>query len=247
MVRKLVIIPTYDERENVLDMVDAVLDQGADIDLLIVDDASPDGTAEVVRERMASAGDRLHLLERRGKLGLGTAYIAGFRFALDHGYDLVCEMDCDFSHDPNDLNRLFDACTDGADVAIGSRYVRGGGFRDWPLHRSILSTGASLYVQLVTWMGVRDATAGFVCYRRSVLETLDLDAIHFIGYAFQIEMKLKAKANGFTLREVPIVFRDRTRGTSKMSKGIISEAIFGVLKLQWQRMTRRDFGRRTNG
>jgi dolichol-phosphate mannosyltransferase len=203
--------------------------------LLIVDDGSPDGTAELVRGLQEEFPTALHLLERQGKLGLGTAYIAGFRWGLEHGYEYIFEMDADFSHNPKDLLRLYAACKEGgADVAVGSRYVPGGQLADWPADRVILSKGASLYVRLITWMPVMDPTAGFICYHRKVLETIDLSKIRAIGYAFQIEMKYAARCLGFTITEVPITFTDRVEGTSKMSSGIIKEAILGVLRMRWR-------------
>lgn len=202
--------------------------------LLIVDDGSPDGTADLVRDMQALFPDRIFLLERAGKQGLGTAYIAGFRWALEHGYDYIYEMDADFSHNPADLERLYEACAHGgADVAVGSRYTRGGKVKNWPWERIFLSYGASLYVRFITWMPVKDPTAGFKCYRRKVLETIDLDKIHFVGYAFQIEMKFAAYTLGFKIAEVPITFVDRVEGVSKMSGKIVKEAILGVLQMRW--------------
>jgi len=233
MKEHLVIVPTYNEIENIDRIMDAVLDLSTETDLLIVDDHSPDGTGERVKARQAGSGGRLHLLERRGKLGLGTAYIAGFKWALNKGYSYICEMDADFSHDPNDLPRLFEACNSGnADVAIGSRYISGVNVVNWPMSRVLISYFASVYVRLITRMKVRDATAGFVCYRSEVLETINLDKIRFKGYAFQIEMKFKAWKYGFKLVELPIIFTDRTEGTSKMSGRIVSEAIFGVVGMR---------------
>lgn len=205
-----------------------------DFDVLVVDDNSPDDTAYIVKDLQKKWPDRLFLLKRAGKLGLGTAYIEGFRYGLDHGYDLVYEMDADFSHNPADLLRLQKACMDGADLAIGSRYVPGGGFKDWPKNRIFISKGGSLYVQLITKMPVKDPTAGFICYRSKVLRSILLDKIEFMGYGFQIEMKYVAWKLGFTIREVPIVFEDRKQGTSKMHIGIIKEAIWGVLKLRFR-------------
>ncbi len=201
--------------------------------VLVVDDNSPDGTAAIVRELQTEHAGRLHLLERKGKLGLGTAYIAGFKWAIERKYDLVFEMDADFSHDPNDLIRLSEACTTGgADMAVGSRYVKGGHVRDWSWDRILMSFSASLYVRTVLWLGVRDTTAGFVCYKRHVLEALPLDEIKFIGYAFQIEMKYRVKLKGFKIKEVPITFVDRVKGRSKMSMNIFNEAFVGVLKMR---------------
>jgi dolichol-phosphate mannosyltransferase len=241
----LVIIPTYNERENIEAMVRAVFAQPEPLHLLIVDDASPDGTADIVRTLQRSEFPaRLHLLERRGKLGLGTAYIAGFRWGLDRGYDYFFEMDADFSHSPHDLPRLLAKCRDeDADVAVGSRYVRGGRVADWPWDRIFLSTGASFYTRLILWMPVYDPTAGFICYRRAVLEAIDLARIRFIGYAFQIEMKYAAYSLGFKVREVPITFKDREKGVSKMSLKIIREAILGVLQIKWQGWTK-GYGRK---
>ncbi|MEZ4990308.1 MAG: polyprenol monophosphomannose synthase [Saprospiraceae bacterium] len=235
MADSLVIIPTYNERENIVRMIRTVMGLEKDFHLLIVDDGSPDGTAELIKSLQAEFPAALHLLEREGKLGLGTAYIAGFRWGLQHGYEYIFEMDADFSHNPNDLLRLYAACKDGgADVAVGSRYVRGGQLADWPADRVFLSKGASLYVRLITWMPVMDPTAGFICYHRKVLETIDLDKIRAIGYAFQIEMKYAARCLGFNIAEVPITFTDRVEGTSKMSSGIIKEAILGVLRMRWR-------------
>ena len=228
----LVIIPTYNERENIVRMIETVMGLEVDLDVLIVDDGSPDGTAELVRTQQAVYPDRIHLLERAGKQGLGTAYIAGFHWGLERTYDYIFEMDCDFSHRPQDLIRLREALVNGADVAVGSRYVRGGGVENWPADRLILSRGASIYTRLITWMPVMDPTAGFVGYRRRVLETIDLDKIRFIGYAFQIEMKFSAWRKGFRIEEVPITFTDRIEGVSKMSKGIIKEAVFGVVQMR---------------
>jgi len=232
--RKIVIIPTYNEKENVGHIVEAVRSLPEKFDILFVDDGSPDGTGTLIKE-MQKKYDNIHLIERSGKLGLGTAYIAGFRYCISKAYDLICEMDADFSHNPNDLVRLVRACeNDIYDVAIGSRYVRGGGVRNWGLNRKILSYGASLYVRFITFMNIKDPTAGFVCYKREVLERLDLNKIKFIGYAFQIEMKFAAWSNGFRLKEVPIVFIDRVAGKSKMNSSIIGEAVFGVLKMKWE-------------
>ncbi len=231
---KLVIIPTYNESENIAGIIDAVMKVSPDFHILVIDDGSPDGTPNLVRESMHRHGtDKIHLVERVGKLGLGTAYIHGFKWAIERQYEFICEMDADFSHDPADLDRLVAACHSGADVAVGSRYVKGGSIENWPLDRHIYSRGGSLYTRLITFMPVKDATAGFVCYKRRVLETINLDAIRFVGYAFQIEMKYAAWKLGFTIVEIPIVFRDRTRGTSKMNKGIIKEGVIGVLKIQY--------------
>lgn len=233
--RRLIIIPTYNEKENVVKMIRRVMAMPMGFDLLIVDDGSPDGTAALVKAEQATYGERLHLLERAGKLGLGTAYIAGFKYALERGYDRIFEMDCDFSHNPDDLPRL-DAMLDERDVAIGSRYSRGVNVVNWPLGRLLMSYFASKYVRIVTRMPVCDATAGFVGYRREVLETIDLDAVQMIGYGFQIEMKYSAWRLGFNVGEVSIIFVDREEGTSKMSSGIFGEAFFGVLKMPFRRI-----------
>jgi dolichol-phosphate mannosyltransferase len=232
----IVIIPTYNERENVQLIIEAVLALPREVDILIVDDNSPDGTATIVEElqtKINTGTTRLHLLKRAGKQGLGTAYIAGFKYALEKGYAFILEMDADFSHDPKDLIRLIDACeTESNDMAIGSRYVTGVNVVNWPMGRVLLSWFASWYVRLITSMPVYDTTAGFICYRRKVLETIPLDKIKFVGYAFQIELKFKAWKYGFKLKEVPIIFTERTRGQSKMSAGIFKEAFFGVLQLE---------------
>ena len=233
--RRLIIIPTYNEKENVVKMIRRVMAMPMGFDLLIVDDGSPDGTASLVKAEQATYGERLLLLERSGKLGLGTAYIAGFKYALERGYDRIFEMDCDFSHNPDDLPRL-DAMLDERDVAIGSRYSRGVNVVNWPLGRLLMSYFASKYVRIVTRMPVCDATAGFVGYRREVLETIDLDAVQMIGYGFQIEMKYSAWRLGFNVGEVSIIFVDREEGTSKMSSGIFGEAFFGVLKMPFRRI-----------
>lgn len=236
--RRLVIIPTYNERENIVPMIDKVMSLQPSFDLLIVDDGSPDGTAQLVREAQTTYGDRLHLIERSGKLGLGTAYIAGFRYALAEGYDRLFEMDCDFSHNPDDLAAL-DALLDSRDVAIGSRYSRGVNVVNWPMGRLLMSYFASKYVRFVTRMPVCDATAGFVGYRREVLEAIDLDAVKMNGYGFQIELKYTAWKLGFRIAEHSIIFIDREAGTSKMSSGIFGEAFFGVLRLPWRKIRRR--------
>lgn len=215
-------------------MIETVFGLEKSFHILIVDDGSPDGTADLVREAQERYPGQLHMLERSGKQGLGTAYIAGFRWGLEHGYDFLFEMDADFSHNPKDLVRLYRACAEqGGDVAIGSRYVKGGKVENWPWDRIFLSYGASWYVRLITWMNVKDPTAGFKCYRRQVLETIDLDKIRFVGYAFQIEMKFAAYTLGFKIKEVPITFVDRVEGVSKMSGHIIQEAVLGVLKMRW--------------
>lgn len=234
--RRLVIIPTYNEKENIAAMIDKVFSLPEAFELLIIDDGSPDGTAAIVRERQREFPAALHLIERAGKLGLGTAYLTGFRWGLEHGFDYMCEMDCDFSHDPDDLVRLFAAAAAGADVVVGSRYVRGVNVVNWPMSRLLISYFASKYVRTVTRMPVCDATAGFVCYSRRALETIDLDRIRMKGYGFQIEMKYTAWRLGLTLREESIVFVDRREGTSKMSGGIFGEAFFGVMRLPWRKI-----------
>jgi len=236
--KSIVIIPTYNEVENVEDIINAVFALSQPLDVLIVDDNSPDGTAavvEILQLHINTNETRLHLLKREGKHGLGTAYLAGFRYALDKGYSYILEMDADFSHDPKDLVRLIHACeADGNDMSIGSRYVTGVNVVNWPIGRVLLSWFASWYVRLITGIPVYDTTAGFICYRRKVLETLPLEDIKFIGYAFQIEMKFKVWKYGFKIKEVPIIFTERTRGKSKMSKGIFKEAFLGVLQLEIQ-------------
>ena len=235
MSQSLVIIPTYNEIENVSKMIETVVNLPVEIDILVVDDGSPDGTAEEVKRLQKQYQDQLFLKERPGKLGLGTAYIAGFKWGLERGYEFIFEMDCDFSHDPTDLQRMLEVLESRkADVVVGSRYVSGGKCVNWPADRLILSYGASLYVRLITWMWIKDPTAGFVGYRRQVLQSIDLDRIRFIGYAFQIEMKFASWLLGFKVREIPITFTDRIEGSSKMSKGIVKEAIFGVLSMKWQ-------------
>lgn len=231
---KIVIIPTYNEKENIEAIIKAIFSQGKNFHILVIDDGSPDGTAAIVKELQQSYMGLLFLEERKGKLGLGTAYIHGFKWSLAKGYRFIFEMDADFSHNPADLERLYQACkTDGADVAIGSRYVKGGGTVNWPRGRRFLSRGGSLYTRLITWIPVHDTTAGFVCYRREVLETINLDKISFLGYAFQIEMKFASWKLGFVIKEVPIIFEDRKFGSSKMHKGIVKEGILGVLRLRW--------------
>lgn len=237
--RKLVIIPTYNERENVARMIAKVLSLGERFDMLFVDDGSPDGTAAIIEGERQLNPDRVFLIERSGKLGLGTAYIAGFRWALAHDYDAVFEMDCDFSHNPDDLLRLARRLESDCDVAIGSRYVRGVNVVNWSLSRLLMSYFASRYVRAVTGMPVCDATAGFVGYRRKVLETIDLDAVQMVGYGFQIEMKYTAWRLGFRIGEESIIFIDREAGTSKMSGGIFGEAFFGVLRLPFRRIKRK--------
>jgi dolichol-phosphate mannosyltransferase len=233
--KSLVIIPTFNEIENIQRMLDTVMSLEPEFNVLVVDDGSPDGTAKVVKENQKKH-DRIHLLERSGKLGLGTAYIAGFHWALERGYDLIYEMDCDFSHNPNDLVRLREACMNGAGVAVGSRYTRGGKVSNWPVGRILMSYFASVYVNTILWLGVRDSTAGFKCYRREVLERIDLSRIQFIGYAFQIEMKYNARQLGFSIEEVPITFIDRELGTSKMSMNIFREAFLGVLQMRFRKV-----------
>ncbi len=233
MKERLVIIPTYNEIENIQAMIDRVMELSPAFDLLVVDDASPDGTANLVKSASKQYPDRVHLLERQGKLGLGTAYIAGFEWALSHEYDYIFEMDADFSHNPSDLIRLWEACTkEGADMAIGSRYIKGLNVVNWPIERVLMSYFAGFYVRFITGMPIQDTTAGFVCYRRRVLESIPLHEIKFIGYAFQVEMKFTAWKFGFRLLEVPIVFTDRTKGESKMSANIFKEAIFGVIQMK---------------
>lgn len=230
----VVIIPMYNERENAAAIIDAVLALEQPFDILVIDDNSPDGTAAIVKDKIAQNPGRVHIIERAGKLGLGTAYITGFKWAIANGYDYICEMDADFSHNPDDLLKLYHAtAVEGADVAIGSRYVTGVNVVNWPMGRVLMSYYASKYVRLVTRMKVRDTTAGFVCYRRQVLETIPLDKIKFKGYAFQIEMKFTAFKYGFRIAEVPIIFVNRVLGTSKMSGGIFGEAVFGVIRLKW--------------
>lgn len=228
----LVIIPTYNEKENVENIIRAVFSLDQPFHVLIIDDGSPDGTADIVKGLQSEFNDQLFILERKGKLGLGTAYITGFKWALEHQYDYVFEMDADFSHDPKDLVRLYEACKEGADLAIGSRYSNGVNVVNWPMGRVLMSYFASVYVRLVTRMKIMDATAGFKCYQRKVLETIQLDKVKFKGYAFQIELKFRAWKRGFNIVEVPIIFRDRTQGKSKMSGDIFTEAVFGVIKLR---------------
>lgn len=231
---KVVIIPTYNERENIEKMIRKVFSIKGDFHILIVDDGSPDGTAAIVKRLMKEFPESLHIIERSGKLGLGTAYIAGFRWAIERQYDYIFEMDADFSHDPDDLSRLFHAChNEGADLAIGSRYCRGIAVKDWPISRILISYGASAYVRAILRIKIYDSTAGFICYKREVLETIDLDSIKMKGYGFQIEMKYNAYKLGFNVQEVPIIFTDRKEGTSKMSSSIFGEAFWGVLKLRF--------------
>ncbi|MFN3998176.1 polyprenol monophosphomannose synthase [Algoriphagus sp.] len=228
--RKLVIIPTFNELENISEMVQAVMELEGSFELLVIDDGSPDGTATVVKTLQSTYLDQLHLIERKGKLGLGTAYITGFKWALERSYDFIFEMDCDFSHDPKDLIRLYDAVKErNFDLAIGSRYITGVNVVNWPIGRVLMSYFASVYVKFITGLPIKDATAGFKCYHRSVLEGILLDEVKFIGYAFQIEMKFTTWKLGFKIIEVPIIFTDRTKGTSKMSRGIFKEAVLGVI------------------
>ena len=229
----IVIIPTYNEIENAESIIRAVFSQQKEFHVLIVDDNSPDKTSEVVKGLQEEFKGRLFLLERNKKSGLGTAYIAGFEWALERSYQYIFEMDADFSHNPDDLSRLYSACAvGGADISVGSRYVKGITVVNWPMSRIILSYGASRYVRLITRMTVKDSTAGFVCYKRAVLEAINLKKIEFVGYAFQIEMKFKAHKKGFKIVEIPVIFKDRTKGKSKMSGSIITEAIFGVISLK---------------
>ncbi len=230
--KNLVIIPTYNEIENVEKMVRKVMSLDGNYDLLIVEDNSPDGTADNVKELQPEFEGRLHIEERQGKLGLGTAYLHGFNWGLERGYEYLFEMDCDFSHNPDDLSRLLEACKNGAQLAVGSRYVKGGKVSNWPWSRLMLSYFASWYVRMILWIGIRDTTAGFKCYHRTVLEKINFDAVTFKGYAFQICMKYAAIKHGFKVVEVPITFIDREFGTSKMSTGIFKEAIFGVWKMR---------------
>lgn len=243
---KLVIIPTYNEKENIQNIIGAVIGLQQGYHILIIDDGSPDGTADIVKSLFSHYPGQLFLEERRGKLGLGTAYIHGFKWAIERGYRFIFEMDADFSHNPKDLERLYLACKEGADVAVGSRYVKGGAVQNWPANRILLSKGASVYTRIITWMPVKDTTAGFVCYKKEVLETINFDAINFVGYAFQIEMKFAAWKLGFTIAEVPITFIDRELGASKMNKGIVKEGILGVLRLRWQSLFKQYRKRVTN-
>ena len=237
---RLVIIPTYNEKENIENIIKAVFGLPLEFHILVIDDGSPDGTAAIVKSMQKSFSDRLFLLERSGKQGLGTAYITGFKWAIEHKYDYIFEMDADFSHNPQDLLKLYDACANqGADLAIGSRYITGVNVVNWPMGRVLMSYFASKYVRMVLGIDIRDTTAGFVCYRRQVLETIELDKIRFKGYAFQIEMKFTAYKCGFVIKEVPIIFINRVLGTSKMSGGIFSEALLGVIRLKISSWTRK--------
>jgi dolichol-phosphate mannosyltransferase len=237
MTKSVVIIPTYNEIENIERILRNVFALQRPFDILVLDDGSPDGTGAMVKQMQEEYAGRLHLIERSGKQGLGTAYIKGFQWALERDYDFIFEMDADFSHNPNDLMRLYNACAkDGFDMSIGSRYITGVNVVNWPMGRVLLSWGASRYVRIITGMNIHDTTAGFVCYKRKVLEEIDLKKIKFVGYAFQIEMKYKAYLCNFKIKEVPVVFTDRTKGQSKMSTGIISEAVFGVIKMRLQHL-----------
>ena len=236
MTNNIVIIPTFNEKENIEKIILAVFSLPTRFEVLVIDDGSPDGTANIVKKMQEDYADRLHLIEREGKLGLGTAYIAGFRWAIEHRYDYIFEMDADFSHNPQDLERLLEACSiDGADVAIGSRYISGVNVVNWPMGRVLMSYFASKYVRMILRMKIADTTAGFKCYRRKVLETIDLDKIKFKGYAFQIEMKYTAYRLVFKIKEVPIIFTNRVLGTSKMSGNIFSEAVIGVVRLRFKK------------
>ncbi|MDR2938169.1 MAG: polyprenol monophosphomannose synthase [Prevotellaceae bacterium] len=237
--KRLVIIPTYNEKENAEAIIRKVLSLGMHFEVLIIDDGSPDGTAQIVKRLQVEFAERLHLIERAGKLGLGTAYIAGFRWGLAHGYEHICEMDADFSHNPDDLPRLSEACDNGADVAIGSRYITGVNVVNWPMKRVMISYFGSAYVRRMLGIEVRDMTAGFKCYTRRVLEAIDFDKISMKGYGFQIEMKYTAIRLGFKVVEVPIIFVDRKLGCTKMSGGIVREALFGVLKLRFKRFKKK--------
>ncbi len=232
--RNLVIIPTYNEKENIEKMIRKVFSLSVPFDLLIIEDNSPDGTADIVKSLQKEYPNQLHMIERSGKLGLGTAYITGFKWALERDYEHICEMDADFSHNPDDLSRLIHACENGADLAIGSRYISGVNVVNWPIGRVLMSYYASAYVRLITRMNIRDTTAGFKCYKRKVLETIDLDRIKLKGYAFQIEMKFTTWKFGFKIVEVPIIFTERQEGTSKMSGGIFNEAVWGVIKMKFR-------------
>ena len=233
MMAKLIIIPTYNEKENIEKIILKVFSLDIDFDILIVDDGSPDGTADIVKKIQKSYSKNLHIVERTGKLGLGTAYIYGFEWALKNNYDYIFEMDADFSHDPDDLIRLYKAChEEKGDVAIGSRYIKGVNIVNWPMSRLLMSFFASKYVKIITGMPIQDSTAGFKCYKRSVLEKINLEKIQFVGYAFQIEMKFTAWKYGFNVVEVPVIFTDRQEGASKMSGGIFFEAFFGVMQMK---------------
>lgn len=239
MHQKIVVIPTYNEILNIKNIIEAVMQLPEKFDVLVVDDDSPDGTATAVTALFEQFPERVFLEKRKEKSGLGTAYVHGFKWALANGYEYIFEMDADFSHNPNDLSRLYQTCADGADVAIGSRYVKGVNVVNWPLNRVLLSYFASIYVQMITGMKIHDTTAGFIGYKRNVLENIPLDEIKFVGYAFQIEMKYRAFCKGFQIREIPIIFTDRIHGESKMSSGIIKEAVFGVLDLRLKKLFNR--------
>ncbi|RFZ85280.1 polyprenol monophosphomannose synthase [Mucilaginibacter terrenus] len=228
----IVIIPTYNEKENIERMIHKVFSLEHDFHLLIIDDGSPDGTAKIIKALQRDYSQKLHLIERAGKMGLGTAYIHGFKWAIANHYDYIYEMDADFSHNPDDLLRLRQECVAGADAAIGSRYIKGVNVVNWPMSRVLMSYFASVYVRFITGINIQDATAGFMCYKRRVLESIDLDKIKFVGYAFQIEMKFTTIKHGFKVKEIPIIFTDRTAGSSKMSKGIFTEAVVGVLHMK---------------
>jgi dolichol-phosphate mannosyltransferase len=238
-IKKLVIIPTYNEIENIEKMVRKVFSLSSEFDLLIIDDGSPDGTSDVIKSLQKEYDSKLFMIEREGKLGLGTAYITGFKWALDNNYDYICEMDADFSHNPEDLIKLYEACKNGADLAIGSRYISGVNVINWPMGRILMSYFASIYVRMITRMDVRDTTAGFKCYRKKVLETINLDKIKLKGYAFQIEMKFTTWKFGFNILEVPIIFTERQEGVSKMSGGIFNEVIWGVIKMKFRSFFRK--------
>ncbi len=230
--KRIVIIPTYNEKENIEAIIRAVISLEGNFNVLVIEDNSPDGTADIVKRLMSEFPERVFIVERKGKLGLGTAYIEGFKWSLSNGYDYIFEMDADFSHNPKDLTRLYDACKNGADLAIGSRYISGINVVNWPMGRVLMSYYASAYVRIITGMKIKDTTAGFKCYTRKVLETLDLDAIRFKGYAFQIEMKFTVWKYKFNIVEVPIIFIDRQKGNSKMSGGIFREAVLGVIQMK---------------
>jgi dolichol-phosphate mannosyltransferase len=238
--KRLVIIPTYNEKDNIEKMIKKVFSLSLSFDLLIIDDSSPDGTADIIKLLQKDYPEKLHLLERPGKLGLGTAYISGFKWALENNYDFICEMDADFSHNPEDLIQLYEACENqGADLAIGSRYISGVNVVNWPMGRILMSYFASIYVRFITGMNIQDTTAGFKCYKRSVLETINLDKIKLKGYAFQIEMKFTTWKFGFKIVEVPIIFTERQEGVSKMSGGIFNEAVWGVIKMKFRSFFRK--------
>ena len=232
VIDSIVIVPTFNEKENVEKMARKVMSLDKHFDLLFVDDSSPDGTADIIRELQKEFEGRIHLEVRKGKLGLGTAYIHGFKWGIQRKYDYIFEMDCDFSHNPDDLIRLYESCTNGVDLSIGSRYVKGGKITNWPMKRILMSYFASVYVRMILWINIKDTTAGFKCYRREVLEKINLDGVVFKGYAFQICLKFAAKRHGFKIKEIPITFIDRELGTSKMNTGIFKEAFFGVWKMR---------------